>query len=212
MVSNGNEKRKKHIANNTRLHIVDWNFRFRGLPRHFGRNEIRTGRYWISNIGGIMASSVKDSNYIVIQGWAVAQLKLKNNNLLVYSIIYGFSQDGVNEYTGGLKYLTDWCNCSKQCIIKCLQSLCAKQLIIKTETVKNNIKNCSYRANLDILTRFNGGKQSLMGGKQSLTPGGKQSLPNNIYSDNILKNKYKEKKDESVLDKFPCLKEGLLNG
>ena len=48
---------------------------------------------------------MKDENYILIPGWAINQLQLKGNNLMVYSIIYGFSQDGETEFTGSLQYL-----------------------------------------------------------------------------------------------------------
>ena len=36
---------------------------------------------------------VKNENYLVIQGWMIAELKLKGNELLIYAIIYGFSQN-----------------------------------------------------------------------------------------------------------------------
>ena len=71
-------------------------------------------------------SKVKDENYIHIPGWAVTRLGLKGNELLVYSIIYGFSQDGETRFTGGLQYLADWTNSTKQSCIKCLKSLVEK--------------------------------------------------------------------------------------
>ena len=36
---------------------------------------------------------VKNENYLVIQGWMITELKLKGNELLIYAIIYGFSQN-----------------------------------------------------------------------------------------------------------------------
>ena len=40
-----------------------------------------------------MESKVKDGNYYVVQSFMVKELKLKGNELVVYAIIYGFSQN-----------------------------------------------------------------------------------------------------------------------
>lgn len=136
-------------------------------------------------------SKVKDENYIHIPGWAVTRLGLKGNELLVYSIIYGFSQDGETRFTGGLQYLADWTNSTKQSCIKCLKSLVEKGYIIKHEKIVNGVKFCDYQAvkpkSIVVNKVEQGSKQSLTGSKQSLTGGIKQSLPN-ILDNNILDN------------------------
>ena len=71
----------------------------------------------------ILEESMKSENYVVIQGWMIKELGLKGNELLVYALIYGFSQTEGQKFTGSLQYLEDWCNSSRQGIIKCLQSL-----------------------------------------------------------------------------------------
>ena len=69
-------------------------------------------------------SRIKDENYYQIQGWMINRLGLKGVSLSVYAIIYGFSQDGENEYTGSLQYLCDFCGgVSKPTIINALKSL-----------------------------------------------------------------------------------------
>lgn len=134
-------------------------------------------------------SRIKDDNYIQIQGWMLNKLNLKNNELLIYAIIYGFSQDGESEFNGSLQYLADWCNCTKQGVLKCLKSLLEKDYIKKLEYTKNNIKFCSYKTNLDILTKFNSIKQSLIGSIKQSSIGIKQSLTNNtIYYNTKLNN------------------------
>lgn len=139
---------------------------------------------------------VKENTFVHIEAFMVNELKLKGNELFIYAIIYGFSQDDKSVYNGGLQYLADWTNSTKQGVIKVLKSLQQKGLLRKFETLKNNVKYCSYKALQcpDYATKFNGGgKQSLTGystlfnggGKQSLTGGGKQSLPNTIIRDTI---------------------------
>jgi predicted transcriptional regulator len=89
-------------------------------------------------------TSVKDNTYIVIQSWMITELKLSGNDLLVYAIIYGFSQDGETRFTGSLQYLADWCNATKSGIQKNLKNLVDAGLIEKYESFKNNIKFCEY--------------------------------------------------------------------
>ena len=57
---------------------------------------------------------IKNENFIVIQGFMINELDLKGNELIIYAIIYGFSQDGENKYTGSLNYLANWTNSTKQ--------------------------------------------------------------------------------------------------
>lgn len=139
-----------------------------------------------------MESLIKDENYVIIQGWMLNRLGLKNNELNIYAVIYGFSQTDDTEYSGSLQYLADWCNCTKQGVMKCLHSLLEKGYIFKTETIKNKLKFCSYRVNLSLLNKVTTSKQSLTGSKQSLIGGVKQSLTNNInldIKDNNINNK-----------------------
>ena len=91
---------------------------------------------------------IKNENFITIQGWMINELGLKGNALLVYAIIYGFSQTEDCEFTGSASYLCGWCGCSRQTIMTTLNKLVNEGLIIKKEEFKNNIKFCSYRVNL----------------------------------------------------------------
>lgn len=142
-------------------------------------------------------SKVKEENYISISGWMVTRLGLKGNELLVYAIIYGFSQDDETRFTGSLQYLADWTNSTKQSCIKCLKSLAEKGYITKYEKIVNGVKFCEYQAvklKSMVLNKVEHGI------KQSLTGGIKQSLPNTLDSDildnNTVSNK-KERKSKS---------------
>jgi hypothetical protein len=48
---------------------------------------------------------MKNSQYINIQGWMVNELKLKGNDLIIFAIIFGFSQDQESWFNGSLQYL-----------------------------------------------------------------------------------------------------------
>lgn len=76
-------------------------------------------------------SAVKDNNFIAIQGWMRTKLNLKGNELLIYALIYGFSQDGNSSFKGSRKYIADWCGCSLDTVDRTLGSLVNKGLLAK---------------------------------------------------------------------------------
>ena len=139
-------------------------------------------------------SKVKNENHVTIHGWMVNELKLKGNELFIYAIIYGFSQDGQSKFTGSLQYLADWTNSTKQGCLNNIKSLLAKNLILKEEKEINNVKLCEYYTNLEFVNTI---KQSLIPIKKSLTPI-KKSLTNNI--DNNIDNKKTSKKKQKELE------------
>ena len=130
---------------------------------------------------------MRDENYILIPGWAINQLHLKGNNLMVYSIIYGFSQDGETEFTGSLQYLCDCLSVSKPTIINSLKELVtAGHLKKRSETINGVVFNRYKVSLLPVVKNFNwGSKESLLGGsKESLLGGSKESLHNNTNTQN----------------------------
>ncbi len=129
-------------------------------------------------------SRVKNEQYIHISGWMVNELKLKGNELLVYAIIYGFSQAEKQMFSGSLQYLADWTNSTKQGVMKCLKSLAEKELIKKEDEYISGVKFCRYYAT-ELNTVLNKVERGM---QQSLTGGMQQSLPNTIDADNTSEN------------------------
>lgn len=150
-------------------------------------------------------SSIKDGSYINIQSFMVTDLGLKGNELLVYAIIYGFSQAEGTYFNGSIQYLADWTNSTRQGIIKNIKSLIDKGLIEKVG--ENQQKQINYyKANkgvnkVDQSTKFTPtSKQSLQGESTEFTGTSKQSLHNNIYNklDNNINNNTSSSVDEST--------------
>jgi len=120
---------------------------------------------------------MRNEQFIVIEGWMVNELGLKGNELLIYAIIYGFSQEEGHFFRGSLGYLADWTNTSKQTVMNTLKSLLEKDLIGKQEVSDGVYKKFVYYTKI------------LYGGIQKSLPGGIQkSLPNNIDINNINNN------------------------
>lgn len=93
---------------------------------------------------------MKNDNYFVVQGFMHKKLGLSGNDLIVYAIIYGFSQDGESLYRGGTKYITDNAGISKRAVYDVFSRLVDKGLIERVETVVNGIKFVNYKAKLPL--------------------------------------------------------------
>ena len=90
---------------------------------------------------------INDGTYITIQGWMRTDLKLSGNELIVYAIIYGFSQNKQGEFTGSAQYLADWVGCTRRTVMSILNKLVENNFISKTEIIlNNNEKRVSYQA------------------------------------------------------------------
>lgn len=127
---------------------------------------------------------IKDENFYQVQGWMKTRLNLKGTKRDIYSIIYGFSQDGESEFKGSIKYLTEWLDVSRPTIIKALQELTESGLIIKRAEIINGVQFNRYKANLQVVKNLYGGSQIFLRGDS------KETLPNNndLKNNNINKN------------------------
>ena len=141
--------------------------------------------------------------YFVVQEWMVRDVKLSGLDLLIYAIIFGFSQDDETEFFGSLSYLRDMTGYSKQSIINSLKKLVDTDMLIRKEIFVNGVKTVRYRANFK---NFNGGQETLPPSQETLTgavkkldQGGQETLPNNKYNINIINNK--ENKEKTLSEK-----------
>ena len=92
---------------------------------------------------------MRDDSYIVIQGWMVNNLHLSGNELLVYALIFGFSQDRESKFYGSHRYVAESCGMGLRTVPRTIDSLLEKNLIIKDEEYVNGVKFCRYRINPD---------------------------------------------------------------
>lgn len=168
-------------------------FRYRKKYRRFGTLHLNTPAIFLRVESEV---KMKKDNHIQICGWMLSDLGLKGNELIIYAIIFGFSQLEGQTFYGSLSYLAEWTNSTKQGVLKALKSLMEKGYIEKKEYVENNIKRCEYWVSEQsrVLNKVERGV------KQSLTGGIKQSLTNNKDINNIEDNYYIVRNDFSKED------------
>ena len=88
---------------------------------------------------------IKDESYYVVQGWMRNRLQLKGNDLIVYALVYSFSQDGESEFKGSLQYLTEFTGVSRRTIERTLDGLETRGLIKRTERNASTGLTNSYK-------------------------------------------------------------------
>lgn len=96
---------------------------------------------------------IKKESFFTVQAFMINELKLKGNELLIYAIIFGFSQAENQFFTGSLNYLASWCGISSKTTVKTiLNNLIDKGLLEKEDIYKNGVKYCKYKALTEIKT------------------------------------------------------------
>lgn len=118
---------------------------------------------------------MQDNNYITIQGWMINQLHLQGNALLVYALVYGFSQDGESDYHGNIQYICESLLIGRATAMRTLKALCESGLIKKEERRGTTAK---YRVSQND-TRI----KMIREGLKNDTGGGIKMIPDNNVED-----------------------------
>lgn len=142
---------------------------------------------------------ISDGTYITIQAWMRTELNLSGNELIVYAIIYGFSQNKQGEFTGSVQYLADWVGCTKRTVTTILRKFVDEELVTKTVTqLDNNAKKVSYQANVGVGKNFLGGEKishgvgkNFLGGRKNFPRGG-EKFSHNININNNTNNNHRD--------------------
>ena len=147
--------------------------------------------------------------YIVIQDWMISDLQLKGNELLTYSLIYGFSQDGESEFKGSLKYISEFLGISKSTAQRSIEKLVDRGIVEKRVEEISGVKFNRYmaheKADTPIVKTSTGYSQNDHGGIVKMTTNN-----TNIYNtNNNTSNNTKDKgaparyfEDEELNNKF----------
>lgn len=104
----------------------------------------------------VIGAAMKENQYVVIQAFMLNELKLKGNELIVYAVIHGYTQDGSHWYYGTRKSLAEWCGATTMTVSNCLKSLMDKGYIIRREVDLGGYVQVQYQVNLTPLKNFEG--------------------------------------------------------
>ena len=118
----------------------------------------------------------------------ITALHLKGCELLVYAVVFGYSQKGAGCYFGSAAALAESLGVSRQTIVSTFKSLTERGLLIKTDDYHAGVHTCAYAVNLDLSNNFTGCQETLQGCKEILQGGSQKTLHNNKSIDNKIDN------------------------
>lgn len=148
------------------------------------------------------ARTFKIDNYITVPGFAIVELGLSGNELLCYSLIYGFTQDNETEFRGSLNYVSSALNVTKQNAKKIIDRLIDRGLIEKREMYFSGVKFCHYVAKrYGVAESATGRYQNNNGGVAEIATGGIAETATNIDKKDISIDTIKDNADG---DLFPA--------
>ena len=147
----------------------------------------------------------KIDNYITVPGFAIVELGLSGNELLCYSLIYGFTQDKETEFRGSLNYVASALNVTKQNAKKIIDRLIDRGLVDKREMFFSGVKFCHYVANrygvAESTTRC---YQNGNGGVAEIATGGMVKTATNINDKDITIDKIENNADGGLFQSEPA--------
>lgn len=135
-----------------------------------------------------------DGGFLVIQKWMLTKLNLKSTELLVYAIIYGFSQDGQGECWASLDYFLLWTGASRASVIRAINSLEEKGLIKRRKRVGTT---SALSIVLEKTNRSKGSAKMTQGGVK-MRRGGVKMIPNNKEDNKTNKEEINKEESDKV--------------
>ena len=90
---------------------------------------------------------MENYNYITIQGWMINDLKLRDTELIIYAIVYGFAQSTEDKCTCSIDYFIKATGKSRRAVINNIKSLVEKGLIFKEKSITNKGNQNEYYIN-----------------------------------------------------------------
>ncbi|MCK5015437.1 MAG: helix-turn-helix domain-containing protein [Candidatus Peribacteraceae bacterium] len=96
---------------------------------------------------------MKDTGYINIQGWMINKLKLKGNELILFGLIFGFSQDGESKFRGSISYIEKALSVSRKTAISIATKLVEKNYILKEKNTTGSL----YSVNTTLVEKLHQG-------------------------------------------------------
>lgn len=147
----------------------------------------------------------KIDNYITVPGFAIVELGLSGNELLCYSLIYGFTQDKETEFHGSLNYVASALNVTKQNAKKIIDRLIDRGLIEKREMFFSGVKFCHYVANRHGVAEIATGRcQNNNGGVAEIATGGVADSATNINNKDNSNNIIRDNADGDLFPPEPA--------
>lgn len=96
---------------------------------------------------------MKDSDFIIKQGWMVSKLGLHGVDLELYALVYGYTKDGVSWYETNIANIMDWLDVSDRTVQSHLKLLVEAKYILRKQTGLGRSARLLLQANQEIIEK-----------------------------------------------------------
>lgn len=126
----------------------------------------------------------------------ITDLKLSGNELILYALIHGFSQDGDSHFFGSLNYMATALNVTRANAKKIVGRLIEKGLVRKREFESGGVKYCNYKTTYTERCYQNDNRGGILS-----VGGGTETIPYNKDINNKDNNTERKSDDEIIAEK-----------
>lgn len=99
---------------------------------------------------------MKDTDFIIKQGWMVSKLGLHGVDLELYALVYGYTKDGSSWYETNIANIMDWLNISDRTVQSHLKMLVEAKYILRRQTGLGRSAKLLLQANQEIIEKGEG--------------------------------------------------------
>ena len=89
---------------------------------------------------------IRSDNHVTIDGWMLNELGLSGAELIIYAVIYGFSQADNTWCTASQAYIAAWAGVSTRAMISAVNRLEEKGYVIRVKSTCKKGFQCVYKA------------------------------------------------------------------
>lgn len=94
---------------------------------------------------------MKDTDFIIKQGWMVTKLHLKGMSLELYALVYGYTKDGASWYETNIANIMEWLVASESTVHRHLRELVEAGYILRRQTGNGRSSKLLLQASQEIL-------------------------------------------------------------
>lgn len=102
---------------------------------------------------------MKDTDFIIKQGWMVSKLHLEGKALELYALIYGYTKDGESWYETNISNIMEWLMASERTVQNHLRALVDSRFVLRKTTGLGRSARLLLQANPEILSEMEKGAE-----------------------------------------------------
>lgn len=102
---------------------------------------------------------MKDTDFIIKQGWMMTKLHLAGKDLELFALIYGYTKDGTSWYETNIENIKEWLTSSDRCVQRHLKGLVDSGYVLRKENGRGRKSTILLQASREMLEQMEKGEE-----------------------------------------------------